>query len=175
MKAIFLDRDGTIIVNPPDERVDRMDKVALLPKTIQALKKLASLDYGVFVVTNQAGIAEGRISQEQFYEIHNAVLELIAPSGIQIIKTYMCPHVDADKCDCRKPKPTMLLEAANQFNIDLSSSWMIGDWATDIQTGINAGTKTIWINHTASPDDLVKPTYYAKDILDAVEYISRGS
>jgi D-glycero-D-manno-heptose 1,7-bisphosphate phosphatase len=128
MKAIFLDRDGTINIGTPTyERVDSLDKVELLPHTLDALKLLSTLDYKVFFVTNQAGLAEGLISEAQFNEINDAILRLIEPSGIAIEKTFVCPHGENSPCDCRKPKPGLLLQAAREYDIDLGASWMIGD------------------------------------------------
>src|SRR6185503_3376745 len=141
MRAVFLDRDGTISVGTPTyERVDAVYKVELLPHSLEALTLLASLDFGVFIVTNQASIAEGAITMEQFDEIHATLLRFIEPSGVKILKTYICPHGEDSPCDCRKPKPTLLLKAAREFGVELSNSWMIGDRVTDVQTGVNAGT-----------------------------------
>src|SRR5271170_3450713 len=141
MKVVFLDRDGTIIVDPPDERVDTEEKIQLFPQTIEALKLQASLDYGIIIITNQAGITEGRITEADFQRINAKVLETLQPSGINVLKTYVCPHSPEDNCDCRKPKPTMLLEAAKDFDIDLANSWIVGDHESDIKAGLGAGTK----------------------------------
>ena len=171
MRAVFLDRDGTVTVGVPKyERVDSVDKVELLPKVLKGLKVLAGLDYEIFFVTNQSGIGEGIISVADF-EINNKVLELIAPSGIKIIETYFCPHAGEGECDCRKPKPKMLLDAARKYDINLSQSYMVGDRLTDVETGINAGTKTIFVQTGA---ETVAPgaTYTAKDLLEATRYIA---
>ncbi len=175
MKAVFLDRDGTLNAGIPKyERVDSIEKVELLPQTLKALGLLANLDYGVFLVTNQAGLAEGLITKAEFDDINNKVLELIAPSGIRIIKTYVCPHGDQDNCDCRKPKPKLLLDAAQEYDIDLEQSWMVGDRPSDILTGINAGTKAILVM-TGSPSAASeKATFIAPTLLEAVQYISRN-
>jgi D-glycero-D-manno-heptose 1,7-bisphosphate phosphatase len=172
MRAVFLDRDGTIVVGTPvHERVDSVDKVRLLPGTLDGLKLLATLDYGVFLVTNQAGIAEGLIAKREFETINNKVLQLIAPSGIKIIKTYVCPHGERSNCDCRKPKPKMLLNAAKEYDIDLKNSWMIGDRPTDVQAGVNAGTQTILVR-TGIPDvESDQAMCTADTLLAAVEYI----
>ena len=101
-KAVFLDRDGTIDAGVPKyERVDSLDKVELLPNMVEALRQLASLNYLVFFVTNQAGLAEGLITWDKFNEINNRVLDLIAPSTVKIVKTYVCPHGEDDNCDCK--------------------------------------------------------------------------
>ena len=172
MKAIFLDRDGTINVGVPTyERVDSLDKVQLLPDTIEALKLLATPDFGVFFVTNQAGLAEGLISRQQFEEINSKVLKLIKPSGVKIVDTYVCPHSERDNCECRKPKPKLLLDAAREHDIELEKSWMIGDRPSDVMTGINAGTKAILVKTGVSTVESGQATYTASTLLEAVQYI----
>jgi D-glycero-D-manno-heptose 1,7-bisphosphate phosphatase len=175
MKAIFLDRDGTVTVGfPTYERVDSVEKVELLPKVLEALQVLAGLDYKVFLVTNQAGIAEGLISMDDFNEINQKVIDLVSPSGVQISKTYLCPHgVDA-ACDCRKPKPKLLLDAASEFGINLAESYMVGDRETDVMTGKNAGTKTILVETSIPPEETVAD-FRAKDLLEAARYIAKHS
>ena len=171
MRAIFLDRDGTINAGVPKyERVDSVDKVELLHNSVQGLGLLARLNYINFFVTNQAGLAEGLISQADFDAINNEVLRQVAPSGIQITETYVCPHGEGSECDCRKPKPGLLLRAAAQYDIDLPNSWMIGDRLTDIQTGINAGTKTILVQ-TGAIMEAPEATFVAVDLLEAAQYI----
>lgn len=174
MKAVFLDRDGTINAGIPfHERVDSVDKVLLLPNTLEALQRLAQLkDYKVFFVTNQAGIAEGLISLEQFNEINNEVLRQIAPSGIHIAKSYLCPHGEGSTCECRKPKPKLLQDAAREFDIDLSQSWMIGDRPSDVMTGVNAGTKTILVKTGAPTAESAEATATLPSLLEAMQYIA---
>lgn len=173
MKAVFLDRDGTINIGVPVyERVDSVDKLRLLPTVTKALKKLASLDYGVFLVTNQGGIAEGLITEAEFEDINNKLLEMIAPSGIKIIKTYHCPHGENSTCACRKPNPKLILDAAKEYDVDLPNSWVIGDRVTDVQTGINAGTKTILVQSGAVKYESEEATYTAPTLLNAIEYIA---
>ena len=172
MKAVFLDRDGTVIVDPADERVDREDKIVLFPDTIEALKYLADHDFAVIFITNQAGIAERRITLQDFERINGKVLEMLAPSGVKILKTYVCPHGPDDHCECRKPKPSMLLEAAREFDIDLASSYMVGDRQSDIFAGINAGTKTILVKTANTPMEVEEATYTAPNLLDAVRHIA---
>ena len=156
---------------PVYERVDSLDKVKLLPNTMEALRLLAGLDYGVFFITNQAGLAEKLITMKQFWEINNKILKLIEPSGIKILKTYLCPHDENDDCECRKPKPKLLLDAAKEFDIDLTQSWMIGDRASDVMTGVNAGTKTILVKTGVPTIESPRATFTAPSLLEAVEYI----
>lgn len=173
MRAIFLDRDATVTVGIPTyERVDSIDKVKLLPNSLEALRLIAKLDYGVFFVTNQLGLAEGLISQEDFEAINNRALKLIAPSGVKILKTYVCPHALEDNCACRKPKPKLLLDAAKEFDIDLTNSWMIGDRPSDVMTGVNAGTKTILVKTGDPAAESEQATLTAASLLEAAEYVS---
>lgn len=151
MRAVFLDRDGTVNVGTPTyERVDSPDKVELLPNTLKALELLSKLNYLVFFVTNQAGLAEGLITELHFDEINDKVINLIEPSGINIEKTFVCPHGEDSNCGCRKPKPGLLINAAREYEIDLGQSWMIGDRTSDVMTGVNAGTKTILVKNRCS-------------------------
>lgn len=176
MKAVFLDRDGTINHGIPKyERVDSPDKVELIPGVIEALEQLAKLDYAVFLVTNQAGLAEGIITPADFDAINAKTLELIAPTGVKIVKTYVCPHGEGATCDCRKPKPGMLLQAAEEFDIDLAESWMIGDRETDVMTGVTAGTKTILVQTGALQTTSENATFTAKDLPEAITYIAQNS
>ncbi|HXE10236.1 MAG TPA: HAD family hydrolase [Verrucomicrobiae bacterium] len=172
MKAVFLDRDGTLIVDPPDLRVDSISKIHLFPDVFKAMKRLSELDYAVFIVTNQAGIAEGRLSETDFERLNGIVLELLQPTGAKIRKTYVCPHGEDGKCECRKPKPKLLFDAAREFEIDLKQSWSIGDRESDILAGKAAGTKNILVKTGNTPVTSDDADYTAADILEAVEYIA---
>jgi D-glycero-D-manno-heptose 1,7-bisphosphate phosphatase len=176
MKAVFLDRDGTITYGTPRyERVDSLDKVELLPKTLEALSLLADMDYGVFIVTNQAGLAEGRITMEQFEAINDKVLELIEPTGIVVFETYLCPHGINSDCECQKPKPKLLFDAAEKYDIDLSQSWMIGDRPSDVMTGVNAGAKGILVRTGVPTVVSSEATVIVDSLLEAIEYIATNS
>jgi D-glycero-D-manno-heptose 1,7-bisphosphate phosphatase len=173
MKAVFLDRDGTVTVGTPTyERVDSLEKVELLPNSIAALRLLASLDYGAFIVTNQAGLSEGLITQAEFDAINNKVLSLIAPSGIKILKTYLCPHTEQDNCECRKPKPKLLFDAAKEYDVDLKDSWIIGDRPSDVMTGVHAGTRSILVRTGVPTVTSDAATAIVPSLLEAVRYIS---
>lgn len=171
MKVVLLDRDGTIIRDPQDERVDKEEKIELFPDSIKALKLLAENNFSAILITNQAGIAEGRISLEDFNRINNKVIELLSSSGIKILKTYVCPHVAEDKCECRKPKPTMLLESIRDYNLDPQNLYMVGDRESDIKAGINAGIKNILVKTANVLVTVDQATHTASNLLDAVKYI----
>ncbi len=173
MQALFLDRDGTINFGTPTyDRVDSIDKVQLLPNTLEALAIIAACNVKVFLVTNQAGLAEGILSQETFEAINAKLLELIAPSGIEIVETYVCPHGEKSDCACRKPKPGMLLDAAQKYGIDLSESWMVGDRHTDVLTGVSAGTKTALVL-TGEPNvEAPEADFIGRDLLEFAQYFA---
>lgn len=170
MKVILFDRDGTVIRDPADERVDTEEKIELFPDTIEALKYLADHDYAIILITNQAGISEDRINTDDFERINTKVIEMLTPSGVKILKTFMCPHGPEDNCDCRKPKPTMLLEAIKEFDLNPSELYMVGDRESDINAGINAGTKTILVQTANVHVVADQATYTAPNLLDAVIY-----
>jgi histidinol-phosphate phosphatase family protein len=174
MNVALLDRDGTIIVDPPDERVDRVEKIELFPDTIEALGYLATNDFGIIIITNQAGIAEGRITEDEFWKIHHVVLEKIAASGVQVIKTFMSPHGSNEVNEWRKPGPGMLLAAAKEFDLNLENTYMVGDSASDIKAGIAAGSKTILVKTGNTDVSAPEATYTAPSLMDAVTYLVKA-
>ena len=140
--ALFLDRDGTIIedrgfLSDPDDAV-------FFPDTITALQKVRE-KYLLFVVSNQSGIATGVITEDDVLTVNNAVAEKLASEEIYIRKWYFCPHVPEDRCSCRKPNPSFLLQAAEEFGIDLKRSFMIGDHPGDASAGENAGARGLYL------------------------------
>lgn len=153
-KAIFMDRDGTN--NKYVGFLRNIDYFELLPGVANAIRKINASGYLAIVVTNQPVIARGEVSVEELTEIHNKMETLLGAEGAYLDALYYCPHhphkgyegevpeLKID-CDCRKPKPGMLLKAAEDFNIDLSQSWMIGDSENDIRAGKAAGCKTALI------------------------------
>lgn len=175
-KAVFLDRDGTI--NKYKGFMRDIDEFELIPGVAKAIKKINSSGYLCIVVTNQPVIARGEVTYEQLNEIHNKMETLLGLEGAYIDGLYYCPHHPHKgyegeipelkiECDCRKPKPGMLLNAAKDFNIDLSRSYMVGDGENDIKAGNAAGCKTILINgqwSDAKPED-----FGQADTLDSVE------
>lgn len=153
-RAIFLDRDGTI--NKYVGFLKDVNDFILLPGVTEAIRKINEAGFLAVVVTNQPVIARGEVTYEQLQEIHNKMETLLGNEGAYLDAIYYCPHHPQKgykgeipelkcKCDCRKPKPGMLLQAAEDFNIDLSQSWMIGDSENDIKAGRTAGCHTALI------------------------------
>ena len=153
-RAVFLDRDGTI--NKYAGFLRNIDEFELLDGVAEAIKKINASGYLAIVVTNQPVIARGEVSFEELQEIHNKMETLLGEQGAYVDAIYFCPHhphkgYAGEKpelkidCECRKPKPGMLIQAAKDFNIDLKNSWMIGDGENDILAGKNAGCHTALI------------------------------
>lgn len=146
MKAIFLDRDGVININPPHRGyVCNWSEFIFIQNALNAVSTLYHSGFRIFIVTNQAGIGKGLITEKQLSEIHSNMINEIECAGGFIEKIYYCPHQPDDNCDCRKPKPGMLHKAANEHNIDLSESFFIGDSITDIEAAVTAGTVPILV------------------------------
>ena len=155
-KAVFLDRDGTI--NKYVGFLRNIDELELLEGVSDAIKKINASGYLAVVVTNQPVIARGEVSFEELELIHNKMETLLGKEGGYLDAIYFCPHhphkgYEGERpelkfdCDCRKPKPGMLLKAALDFNIDLAQSWMIGDGENDVKAGQNAGCRTALIGN----------------------------
>ena len=182
-KAIFLDRDGTI--NKYVGFLQDIEKFELLPGVAEAVRRINESGYLCIVVTNQPAIARGGITVSELYEIHEKMETLIGKAGAYIDGLYYCPH-HPDKgfdgevaelkfdCECRKPKPGMILQASQDFNISLEDSWMIGDGKRDIECGKNAGCKTILLTGGESGDGEYGQDYKAERLLEAVEMILSG-
>lgn len=173
-KAIFLDRDGTI--NEYVGFLRNIDEFKLIDGVTEAIKKINQSGYIAIVVSNQPVIARGEVSIEELKEIHNKMETLLGQEGAYIDAIYYCPH-HPDKgfegerpeykmeCDCRKPKPGMLLAAAQEFNIDLSRSWMVGDSKNDVEAGKAAGCKVAYIG----TEEMGVHTY--SNLLEVIETI----
>jgi D-glycero-D-manno-heptose 1,7-bisphosphate phosphatase len=173
-RAVFLDRDGTIMED--SNYVGDVERVILIPGAAEALKQLQDAGYKLFIVTNQSGVGRGYFTREAVEAIHAHLDEYFARAGVHFDRYYVCPHHPEDNCDCRKPKPKFLLDAAVEYGLDLSRSFMIGDRPSDIQAGVNAGAKTILVLTGAGRDTLAKqavsPDFVAENILAAAAWIT---
>lgn len=180
LKAVFLDKDGTLIPDIP-YNVD-VNKVTLSEGVIEGLQILQSHGYLLVVVSNQSGIARGFFSVEQLNAVRERISRMCSKMGIYLDGFYYCPHHPEgvvagydQECDCRKPDPGMLLKAANDMDIDLETSWMIGDILNDVEAGNRAGCKSILINNGNetewTPGGNRLPEYFAKDLAEAAKYI----
>lgn len=147
-KAVFLDRDGTI--NIDKNYMYKIEEFEFIENVVEALKILYDLGYKLIVVTNQAGIGRGYYTEDDLEKLNNYMTEKLQDAGIKIEKCYFCPHHAEHgigkyktECECRKPKPGMILEGIKEFNIDAENSYMVGDKMSDAEAGINAGVKPV--------------------------------
>lgn len=152
MKAIFLDKDGTLIDNVPYNVEPR--RIRLSSGAGPALRLLARLDYRLFVVSNQAGIALGRFPEDAMGGVSDRLADLLFRENLSLDGFYYCPHDPRGTvapysiaCDCRKPLPGLLLKAAAEHGIDLRASWMIGDILHDVEAGNRAGCRTVLLDN----------------------------
>ena len=146
MKTIFLDRDGVINRNPPNKGyVRKWAEFTFIPNARKAIRELTESGYRVIVVTNQAGIGRGLYSEQSLADIHSRMVAEISKTGGTIDAVYYCPHHPDAGCECRKPKPGMLIRAAREHNIELSNAYLIGDVPTDIEAGQRAGVTTFLV------------------------------
>jgi len=163
--AAFLDRDGTINQRPaPHRYVASLDEFRWLPGAVEGLAALAAAGLALVVVSNQRGVARGLVSWEALAAIEREIQERLRPHGARISSFRYCPHELGDGCECRKPRPGMLLSAAAELDLELARSWMIGDAPSDVQAGAAAGCRTVLIGE-GGPD--AQPTLRAADLREA--------
>ncbi len=188
-RAVFLDRDGVVVelvwddVDGAFEGPTASDNVRLVPGAADAIRRIRSLDYVTVVVSNQPGAAKRKASREELRAAHERVVRLLSGEGVIIDDYRYCLHhpdaLDsalAAACDCRKPKPGMLLEAAAELDIDLARSWMIGDSDVDAQAGRGAGCRTILVENPLSQHrrrEAGVADFRVSDVADAVDIVTR--
>jgi D,D-heptose 1,7-bisphosphate phosphatase len=179
-KAIFFDRDGTLIEDPG--YLNNPDQVKLLDGVCEALIELKSMGYKLVVASNQSGVARGIVTEETLEEIHNRLKQLLAEKGAYLDKIYYCPYHPEGVIPkyrkewyWRKPNPGMLLAAADELDVDLEQSWMLGNSGRDIEAGQRAGCRTILIiqHHKPAEASGAKPDYEAVNIREAVNIIKK--
>lgn len=176
MKAIFLDKDGTLINDIPNN-VD-VTLITLSPRAMKGLKLLHALGYKFFIVTNQSGIAKGIFNEQAVLNVKEHLDNLLRKEKIFIEDFYYCPHHPdgevrqyAIHCECRKPQSGMLTRAAQEHGIDLQRSWMIGDILHDVEAGRRAGCRTVLVDNGNETEwdvsPLRTPDIVARDLYEA--------
>lgn len=148
-KAVFFDRDGIVNASPgPESYVLRWEDFHLLPEFVESLHIALRLGYKAIIVTNQRCVARGMITTQVLEDIHRRLFETLRRDHLlELTDLIYCPH-DKAQCDCRKPQPGMLLKMAAKHNLELYLSWMVGDSASDMEAGRQAGCRTILVNAT---------------------------
>ncbi len=178
-KAIFFDRDGTLIVDKI--YLNDPDQIEYLPGVFTALKKFRDAGFIFFIATNQSGVPRGRVTIKNLNEIHRRMKAKFAEHGVDILEFYYAPYLTDHDHIFRKPNPGMLLQAAEEYNVDLGKSWMFGDRLTDVEAGRRAGARTIWlVNDTAekfeadsSREDLSQPDGCFSSVEESVPFVLR--
>ena len=175
-KCIFLDRDG--VINKHEGLLISEEQLHLEEDAVDAVKMINESEYMCVIVTNQSVIARGFCTNAEVENINNKLIDILRLQGAYVDDIFYCPHYVGKNneytCNCRKPQTGMIDAAKEKYNIDLTSSWIIGDMTTDIQMGKNAGLNTILVKTGRAGRDGIcdaSPDIIAEDILDAVEYI----
>ncbi len=151
MKVVFVDRDGTLVEEPPDEQVDRLEKIRFFPGVFAALAKLQATGYRLAMVTNQDGLGTDSFPLSDFERTQQFIVDSFASQGIVFDEIFVCPHRKNDGCDCRKPKTSLVDRWVAERKIDLAASAMVGDRDTDLQFGRNLGVQAFKLSLTGTP------------------------
>ncbi len=170
-RAVFIDRDGTIARDV--HYCSRPEDFELLPKAAEGVRLLNQRGFKVVVITNQSGIARGYFTEEILAKIHLKMKEELAKGGAFVDSIYYCPHHPDDGCQCRKPKPKLMLQAVSDLDINLSESYVIGDLDMDIEMGWRVGCKTLLVGDPPPAAERAKPDAIAGNFLEAAQTILR--
>jgi D-glycero-D-manno-heptose 1,7-bisphosphate phosphatase len=176
MKIIILDRDGVINYDS-NKYVKNVDEWEVIPSSMEAIANLTQAGYKVIICTNQSGISRGLFTIEELNEIHEKLHKCVAQSGGEITAIFMCPHKPDDNCACRKPKPKMIFEICERFNIDdISNVMMVGDSPRDLNAIMEAGGIPVLVKtgngkKTLAKEKLPPGTLVFEDLLAVSEYL----
>ena len=144
MKLVILDRDGTINVDSPDF-IKSPAEWQPIPGSLEAIARLHQADYRVVVATNQSGIGRGLFDTQALFAIHDKLQRALGQVGGRIDAFFFCPHAADSACQCRKPKPGMLIEIARRFNVALEDTYMVGDARRDVEAAAAAGARPVLV------------------------------
>ncbi len=176
--AVFLDRDGTLVRDRGF--VHHVEDLELLPGTVEGLGRMAELGFRLVIATNQSGVARGHFSEAEMHAFNAALCQRLAVAGVEILAVYACVFHPSEgmgcyRCDShlRKPRPGMLLAAAQAHDIDLAGSFAIGDRATDVAAGQAAGCRTILLSQDSRLAVEPRPDFVAADLVDAAACIEQ--
>ncbi len=167
MKALFLDRDGTLVKDYPDDSWRTINRLEIFTDTIPALLRLQE-KFSLFIITNQYLIQEGIISEERFRLTHREFLRELAAAGVKIEQTYYCPHPRSINCGCRKPDRGMIDQCLLNYDIDLENSYLVGDSPVDIKLGKSVGCHTVAVGDYLGRE---QPIYRAENMRIATDLI----
>ncbi len=142
--TVFLDRDGVLNENRADY-VRTWEQVVILPGVFDAMQRLAASSFAVVVVTNQSAVGRGLVTRETLAAINQGIVREVQRAGGRIDAVYACPHAPEDGCACRKPRPGMLVQAAQDLDLDLARSYLVGDAVSDMQAALAAGSRPVLV------------------------------
>jgi D-glycero-D-manno-heptose 1,7-bisphosphate phosphatase len=169
IKTIFLDRDG--VINKDINYLHKIEDFEFISGVFETCRYLQHLDYQIIIITNQSGISRGYYTEKDFQTITEWMLAQFKKNDINILDVFHCPHSPDSHCNCRKPKPGMLLNAKHKHNINMQNSWIIGDKEADIIAGISSGiTNTILVKSGHKIDELNSK---AKFIIDSIQQTNK--
>ena len=179
-KAVFLDRDNTI-VNDPEGYLYKVEKLEFLSGAIDGLRRLQENGYLLIVVTNQSGIGRGKYTEQNYFRFRKIMHERLKKEGIEITAEYFCPHHPEAKieryrkqCKCRKPETKMFDDAKKEYDIDFSKSWVVGDKSSDVEVGSKIGARRIGVLSREDPNGTGLRKYaefVARNLEEAADYI----
>ncbi len=172
-KAVFLDRDGTIMVDVG--YAHDPDQVQLLAGVGPALVEFKKRGFLLVLVSNQSGIGRGMITQDEADRVHRRLEELLAKEAVRLDAAYYCPHRPEDACACRKPAVELFLRAAAEWDIDLAASFMVGDKLTDAEAGRNAGCFSILLGQDRQPGRCNFVDFFASNWTEVFQQIALGT
>jgi D-glycero-D-manno-heptose 1,7-bisphosphate phosphatase len=176
--VVFLDRDGVINRDSP-EYIKSWSEFEFLPGSLEALKALKTGGFVVILITNQSVIQRKMVSQKGLEHIHDMMKKTVLLKGGEIKDVFFCPHVPERNCDCRKPKPGLILKALKTHRLDIKTSIMVGDSAKDIECARNAGCGTAILVKTGNgvraekqlKEKMIRPDIIVRDLLEAAHWI----
>jgi imidazoleglycerol-phosphate dehydratase / histidinol-phosphatase len=151
--TLFIDRDGTLVEEPPDEQVDSLEKVRFMPGVFAALADLGRRGYRFVLVTNQDGLGTDSFPRAAFEGPQQFILQTLRSQGIEFDAVFVCPHFKSDGCDCRKPNTGLVAEYVRTGGVDLAASAVIGDRDTDLQFAANLGVRGVRVRRDGTPDE----------------------
>lgn len=166
-KVIFLDRDGTI--NVDFGYVHEISNLVFTNNAVEGLKLMISMGYKLIVITNQSGIGRKMYTIDEYKKFNDYLINSLLKHGVEITEVYFCPHIDADNCDCRKPKIGLYEKAIDKYNIDLNNSYAIGDKDRDLSICDYTNINGILIGNKSEKHA------FANDLLEAAKYIKKCS
>ena len=152
-KVLFVDRDGTLIEEPPDEQVDAIEKIRFMPGVFEAMRQAQAAGYKLAMVTNQDGLGSASFPQAAFDVPHQFMLDAFSSQGVEFDAVFVCPHRKSDGCDCRKPKVKLVEGFVRDQSVDLASSAMIGDRDTDLEFARNLGVRGLRVRRHGTPEE----------------------